>query len=1657
MFDQMHVDAWEPESSIPRVAASFSRSSDEIFPAILHGDAADIEGGPVNLLLVRPTYSISAAGPAVEMAFFASIDKPVLACSADHVTQLDGQVEITQQIAEAGGLSAFLGASKITLKHIEQPNGTQFDFLLPPSNYKLPALHLDHHVNWLERGVDAVGQFLVSLFVAGRFECPLNGVVVRILRPADMLYLHFSFSGLKLKMHAGKPFLEQQQLGNGKGKVARSSITVHFPPQNLQEESFYELADGSVQGQPPQPKVKTSSSGPTRLKFTIPPSAFDRGLPFSVETLLGWDRFVFQQGANSRGKDGTRIEVPYRLYVTPSDKATFLHDVTPRTVVEAIPDITLARTEVPAVWGTLLQDGNRRARQGYDATPVSMTAFGAGDVVEIVQLQVVELNKIHAYYAEPLKFSIGDAYIYAAGKSSAIYAGDSPKVKITAILPSDTKFPCLQGVEYTFTGNSPTKSAPVKPDFSLWLVQAPTGLQIGGVKLPPMAATDRAQIIVLSSGEPATPIHVNRLTLTSLGAWFDADSKWDTTQYPALHLDLSAWRHITVLGRDEYVQVEHEGYLWPFGHRAALITRTQRVFYSVFPVDTCGDDKIFCYLRQQKFIHVKEPLKNYPDGRQIHKGRDLPFASVVITTDTTPPLDPPGNSYFFPEVTMNHTTNKFKFDLMGYDWAVPATAIPFKAPLIFVPNDDNLQMAGELAAIQSIYHNDGDDCIGFGGQHIHFAASERAGDTDLKAQNITFCGMLMETQCTTTCAEANFYPSLASASVDIPAVQVLGGVGDTYSNVKFHPKFVSTGYGTPQSNPTEIFLQVLPKPDGTGRNLGFPGQHGGGLAVPTMPISNVSRKNGATSIDIDAKLNLDPFFKTILSGAFPKLFGVVPLFDIVAFGNELHLDQLPAVIPNLVDGAAVAYQHLNDIARDATTVIEATQTLLKMSREQAAKQCVQLLLAPKVREELTKLVPDTLKTSFQDVQSTVVRARSDLNNKLTALKQDEIKKLDQLSASAESSFQNVVSSLVNQIGAAIVQAIDTLTLDLFQLEELFSELNKIVLEFKSVEFDALTQLKTIESALQAFSKDQVVQCIIGSCSDIQTQIKLLLTSILQGEMQLLVGRVSTEIVQQVAAPVVALQIQVDNALDQYSSAQQAAFAAAVQATAGLSDNAIKTLNDAEETYTAAINEAQAKLSDAVAIAENSVADQVASVINDQAVNGVVTAVMADAGPVLAQINQVKQQVQDAIKFIDQVLPLVDALEDLLGAPIEYGVDYKLPPVALHNAGIFLANADTRLQIDAQINVKNPALNRLNFDPKIDYRVAASINDFGIDLLQPSGDADFLTIWFDHVTFTTRSDEHPQVDCRVKTVEFGAALAFVQGLFDAFNPMKSGKSGPLITLTGDGLAIGYGFSFPDMEGGGFQITGLFLGVQVSLSFNGGPMRMRFYFARPEKHFLMSAGIYGGGGYLILEGGPKSDVQPGSLGGSSGGIDAFQLCMEFGATVALELDVASGEVHLLGGIYIALSGGQCALTGFIRAGGSLNVLGIVTMSIEWYIGLTWNSGGSVTGHASVTVSISIAFFSVSATLSMDWTWAGSPPPRQAASLKGLRQPDTIEPVAWRNPARSPVLMIADYDPVSGADQQSTPPCGPPDSPVSRMKHINREIWDTYASAFARVPNS
>jgi hypothetical protein len=114
------------------------------------------------------------------------------------------------------------------------------------------------------------------------------------------------------------------------------------------------------------------------------------------------------------------------------------------------------------------------------------------------------------------------------------------------------------------------------------------------------------------------------------------------------------------------------------------------------------------------------------------------------------------------------------------------------------------------------------------------------------------------------------------------------------------------------------------------------------------------------------------------------------------------------------------------------------------------------------------------------------------------------------------------------------------------------------------------------------------------------------------------------------------------------------------------------------------------------------------------------------------------------------------------------------------------------------------------------------------------------------------------------------------------------------------------------------------------------------------------------------------------------------MEFGAMVAVDFIVASGEVHALGGVHFVTAGGGISLDAFIRIGGSVEVFGLVAVSIELLVQLHYdNQNNKLVGSAKLVIEIDISLLSESVEIdSGTWELVGSNVPTTTSpALDGL----------------------------------------------------------------------
>ena len=350
-------------------------------------------------------------------------------------------------------------------------------------------------------------------------------------------------------------------------------------------------------------------------------------------------------------------------------------------------------------------------------------------------------------------------------------------------------------------------------------------------------------------------------------------------------------------------------------------------------------------------------------------------------------------------------------------------------------------------------------------------------------------------------------------------------------------------------------------------------------------------------------------------------------------------------------------------------------------------------------------------------------------------------------------------------------------------------------------------------------------------------------------------------------------------------------------------------------------------------------------------------------------------ITEIIALIDPDAPAANAQAPQISYNWVYpGNDDSKPPVALDTtltwtpkvqpdpAGFFQPGGAATLTITAEIYtpIANPA--------QTTYTIHGALKDFTLVLFGSA--ATFIAIAFTSFTFDAKTGAKTSVDPQISGVTFEGPLAFIQDL----EQLLGSLDGPSIDVTSAGIEAGYTLALPDVSLGVFSLSNLSLSGAVNIPFDGTPVRVRFALCSQENPFLLTIYVFGGGGFFGL-----------AIGAD--GIEQIQVSLEFGAAISIDLGVASGGVSIMAGIYFSLQTvptEQVQLTGFLRADGNLSVLGIISMSMEFYLGLTYLDPGQAYGTATVTVSISVLFFSASVSATMTKTLGGGSDPDFAQAI-------------------------------------------------------------------------
>ena len=460
-----------------------------------------------------------------------------------------------------------------------------------------------------------------------------------------------------------------------------------------------------------------------------------------------------------------------------------------------------------------------------------------------------------------------------------------------------------------------------------------------------MLVRQTAETWLGSHGTPIPPIPVaaRHLWLSGLGAWLDLHGAWATKPYSRVGMtSILAWDEVAPMGRDQYVRVVYPGYLYPFGHQAALVKLTERKMKDVSP-SLAG-------LYQRKFLVIGEPVRSYSDTH------DFPFIRVGIRPLVTSTLDDPGtaqDSFFWPQVGGQFFG--FTIDALDHE----SRPVRLVAPLLWVA-----ELYAKFGTVDTEYDTSPNRRIPAFGQKVAFAPVHQGGDTVLETELISLRGKA---------ALGDSRPHMSQAKVLLPAVQQLAGIGAV--PIVYHSLYRSGGFASP-SNTGEIWAAIpleesqrelktsddlVPLPQlkfGAGAPSGS--DKAGGFLSPDLPIRGLSRASGTVG-DLAGMATKEFNPKEFLKGALPKLFGIVDIVELVekVTGEPL---KIPSVVSQLFDRIEGL---LTDLGRAKATAQNTVDEANKLVARAAAKTAqlqneaqAALVQATATKTTVTKAVDD---------------------------------------------------------------------------------------------------------------------------------------------------------------------------------------------------------------------------------------------------------------------------------------------------------------------------------------------------------------------------------------------------------------------------------------------------------------------------------------------------------------------------------------------------------------------------------------------------------------------------------------------------------------------------------------------------------------------------
>ncbi|HEY2511466.1 MAG TPA: hypothetical protein VGI39_11445 [Polyangiaceae bacterium] len=231
--------------------------------------------------------------------------------------------------------------------------------------------------------------------------------------------------------------------------------------------------------------------------------------------------------------------------------------------------------------------------------------------------------------------------------------------------------------------------------------------------------------------------------------------------------------------------------------------------------------------------------------------------------------------------------------------------------------------------------------------------------------------------------------------------------------------------------------------------------------------------------------------------------------------------------------------------------------------------------------------------------------------------------------------------------------------------------------------------------------------------------------------------------------------------------------------------------------------------------------------------------------------------------------------------------------------------------------------------------------------------------FDHISFQMDAGKKPDVDVQMNGIVFGGILSFLETLRKII-PLDGFSDPPYLVVDVNGIHAGFSLSVPNVAVGMFSLENIAITAKLEIPFfssgdAGSMLTFTFSFCDKDHPFIITVSLLGGGGYFTVTISPK-------------GLEHLEASICVGAQVALNLlDIAQGSVSIMVGFTFTIDEGDVSFTAFLRLHGELDILGVVTISVDLNLSITYDFGTrTMIAAGSIAVDVSILFFSINVSL-------------------------------------------------------------------------------------------